>query len=70
VRSPAASFLTPRTARSALGGGLELATELAVELAAVEGVDALHLFPLGGEASIREIAVAYRTASGVPTQRP
>jgi|AntDryMetagUQ889_1029465.scaffolds.fasta_scaffold07036_1 methylenetetrahydrofolate reductase (NADPH) len=53
-----------------LGGGLELATELAVELAAIEGVDALHLFPLGGEASIREIAVAYRTASGVPAQPP
>ncbi len=28
-----------------LGGGLELATELAVELAAIEGVDALHSSP-------------------------
>jgi hypothetical protein len=29
VRSPAASFLTPRTARSALGGGLDVAEAFA-----------------------------------------
>lgn len=51
------------------GGGLALATELAGELAAIEGVDALHLFPLGAETETREVAVAYRQARGVPALR-
>jgi methylenetetrahydrofolate reductase (NADPH) len=52
-----------------LGGGIELATELATELAAMSGVDALHVFPLGAETETREVAAAFRSARGVPAQR-
>jgi len=52
-----------------MGGGLELATVLATELAAVPGVDALHVYPLGAEAATREVAAAFRSARGVPAQR-
>lgn len=55
--------------RISTGGGLELATELAAELAAVPGVDALHVFPLGAEAATREVAGAFRSARGVPARR-
>lgn len=51
------------------GGGLELATDLATELATMPGVDALHLFPLGAETETRAVAGAFRTARGVPAQR-
>jgi methylenetetrahydrofolate reductase (NADPH) len=51
------------------GGGLELATELAMELAGMPGVDALHVYPLGAEAATREVAAAFRSARGVPAQR-
>src|SRR5947209_6301284 len=53
----------------ALGGGLDLAGELATELAAVPGVDALHIYPLGAESETREIAGAFRSARGVPARR-
>jgi methylenetetrahydrofolate reductase (NADPH) len=56
-----------------MGGGIELATqlatELATELAAMPGVDALHIFPLGAEVETREVAAAFRSARGVPAQR-
>jgi hypothetical protein len=48
---------------------MELATELATELAAMPGVDALHIFPLGAETETREVAAAFRSARGVPAQR-
>ena len=51
------------------GGGVELATELATELAAMPGVDALHVFPLGAEAATRDVAGAFRAARGAPVQR-
>jgi hypothetical protein len=51
------------------GGGLELATELATELAGTPGVDALHIFPLGAEAETRAVAQAFRSARGVPARR-
>ena len=46
-----------------------LPTELATELAAMPGVDALHIFPLGAEAETREVAAAFRGARGVAAQR-
>lgn len=52
-----------------MGGGVELATDLAVELAALSSVDALHIFPLGAETATREVAAAFRSARGVPSQR-
>src|SRR4051794_39702355 len=53
----------------ASGGGLELAADLAHDLAAVPGVDALHIYPLGAEAATREIAATFRSARGVPAHR-
>jgi len=52
-----------------VGGGLELATELALELAAIQGVDALHIYPLGAEAATREVASTFRSARGVAAHR-
>lgn len=52
-----------------MGGGVELATVLASELAAVSGIDGLHIFPLGAEAATREVAGAFRSARGVPLRR-
>jgi 5,10-methylenetetrahydrofolate reductase len=51
------------------GGGLELATELATELAAISGVDALHIYPLGAEVATREVAATFRGARGVAAYR-
>jgi methylenetetrahydrofolate reductase (NADPH) len=52
----------PRRSRDRImaGEGLVLAKELASELAAVPGVDALHLFPLGAERETVEIAASFR----------
>jgi methylenetetrahydrofolate reductase (NADH) len=55
--------------RIALGDGLNLAAELATELASIPGVDALHIYPLGAEAATREVAAAFRTARGMPARR-
>lgn len=55
--------------RIVTGGGVELATELAVELAAMPTVDALHIFPLGAETATRDVAAAFRSARGAPTRR-
>lgn len=52
-----------------MGGGTELAAELATELASIPGVDALHIFPLGAETATREVASAFRTARGAPALR-
>ena len=51
------------------GGGLELATELATDLATISGVDALHIYPLGAEAATREVAATFRSARGVAAHR-
>jgi methylenetetrahydrofolate reductase (NADPH) len=51
------------------GGGIELATELATELAVTPGVDALHIYPLGAETATRDVAGTFRAARGVPAQR-
>ncbi len=52
-----------------MGGGVELAIELATGLAAMPGVDALHIFPLGSETATREVAAAFRSVRGVPARR-
>src|SRR3984893_7766791 len=52
------------------GGGIDLAGELAAGLASISRVDALHVFPLGGEASTRDVAAEFRVARGVSAQRP
>ncbi|HEX5225253.1 MAG TPA: methylenetetrahydrofolate reductase [Solirubrobacteraceae bacterium] len=54
----------------ARGDGIELATRLASELATLDGVDALHVFPLGAERETREVAGAFRAARGMPARRP
>jgi methylenetetrahydrofolate reductase (NADPH) len=51
------------------GGGVELAIETAVALAEVDGVDALHVMPLGDEAAAGRVAAAFRAARGAPVQR-
>jgi methylenetetrahydrofolate reductase (NADPH) len=51
------------------GRGVELATALARELASLDGVDALHVFPLGAESETREVARAFRAALGMPAER-
>jgi methylenetetrahydrofolate reductase (NADPH) len=56
--------LIPQDARReiAAGCGVTLACRLASELAAIEGVDALHVFPLGAERETREVAGTFRAA--------
>jgi methylenetetrahydrofolate reductase (NADPH) len=51
------------------GGGIDLARELAADLAGLPRVDALHIFPLGAEAATREVAAEFRVARGVSAQR-
>lgn len=53
--------------RIGAGGGLRLAEELAGELAALAGVDGLHVFPLGAEAATSDVAAAFRDGRGSPT---
>ena len=49
--------------------GVDLAVELAAELAAVSGVDALHVYPLGAEVETRDVAAAFRSARGASERR-
>lgn len=49
--------------------GIELACELAVTLAGMPGVDALHVIPLGAETAVTKVAASYRTALGLPERR-
>ncbi len=51
------------------GDGVKLACHLASELAAMDGVDALHVFPLGAERETREVAGTFREAVGVSAPR-
>jgi hypothetical protein len=61
----------PRSAdrRIRAGEGVNLAVELATELAAVPGVDALHIYPLGAEVETRDVAAAFRSARGASERR-
>jgi methylenetetrahydrofolate reductase (NADPH) len=51
------------------GGGVELAIELAVTLAGIDGVDALHVMPLGDEQAAGRVAAAFRATRGAPVER-
>jgi hypothetical protein len=51
------------------GGGIDLAREMAADVASISRVDALHVFPLGAEAATRDIAAEFRLARGVSAQR-
>jgi methylenetetrahydrofolate reductase (NADPH) len=55
--------------RIATGAGVDLATEIALELAGMDEVDALHIYPLGAEEATREVAAAFRSARGVSARR-
>jgi len=68
-RLPGCLLPDPAYRRISMGGGLDLAAELATELAAIEGVDALHIYPLGAEEATREVASSFRLARGAPAQR-
>jgi methylenetetrahydrofolate reductase (NADPH) len=50
--------------RIVAGEGVVLANQLAAELAAVPGVDALHVFPLGAERETVEVAASFRERRG------
>jgi hypothetical protein len=52
------------------GGGIELARRLAGQLADIPRIDALHVFPLGAEAAMREVAAAFRVTRGAGARRP
>jgi methylenetetrahydrofolate reductase (NADPH) len=60
----------PTLAQIGRGDGIDLARELAADVARVPRVDALHVFPLGAEAATREVASEFRVARGVTAQRP
>ena len=66
---PGAWLPEPAYRRIVAGGGLELATELADALAGTEGVDALHVYPLGAEPMVTQVAAAFRTARGLSERR-
>lgn len=51
------------------GEGVNFAVELAAELAAMPGVDALHIYPLGAEIETRDVAAAFRSARGASERR-
>jgi methylenetetrahydrofolate reductase (NADPH) len=68
-RLPGCLLPDPAYRQISMGGGLELAVELATELAAIEGIDALHIYPLGAEADTREVASSFRLARGASAQR-
>ena len=69
ARLPGCLLPHPAYRQISMGGGLELAAELATKLAAIEGVDALHIYPLGAEEATREVASSFRLARGAPAQR-
>jgi len=60
-RLPGALVSDDALRRIAAGGGIELAEELAAELATRRGVDALHVFPLGAEQATPGVAAAFRS---------
>jgi methylenetetrahydrofolate reductase (NADPH) len=64
-------FTLPEAAyhQIATGGGVDLAIELAIALAGVPGVEALHVMPLGDEHAAGRVAAAYRAARGAPVER-
>jgi methylenetetrahydrofolate reductase (NADPH) len=64
-------FELPRRAysRIASGGGVEMAIEIAVALAELPQVDALHVMAWGSEEAAGKVAAAFRAARGAPVER-
>lgn len=56
------TLISDDAVRRIAAGGMEFAQELALQLAEMSAVDALHIFPLGAEAAARPIAAAFRSA--------
>jgi 5,10-methylenetetrahydrofolate reductase len=59
----------PAYRQIAAGGGIDLAIETAVALAAVARVDALHVMAWGSEEAAGGVAAAFRVARGAPVER-
>src|SRR5215204_581053 len=57
-------------AQIAAGGGIDLAVETAMHLAALDRVHALHVMSWGSEEQAGQVAAAFRTARGAPAERP
>jgi methylenetetrahydrofolate reductase (NADPH) len=57
-------------AQIAAGGGIDLAVETAMSLAALDQVHALHVMSWGSEEQAGQVAAAFRTARGAPAERP
>src|ERR671911_245839 len=57
-------------AQIAAGGGIDLAVETAMSLAALDRVHALHVMSWGSEEQASQVAAAFRTARGAPGERP
>src|SRR5215207_1831776 len=57
-------------AQIAAGGGIDLAVETAMGLAALDQVHALHVMSWGSEEQAGQVAAAFRTARGAPAERP
>src|ERR687898_797465 len=57
-------------AQIAAGGGIDLAVETAMRLAALDRVHALHVMSWGSEEQAGQVAAAFRTARGAPAERP
>ena len=56
-------------AQIAAGGGIDLAVETAMSLAALDRVHALHVMSWGSEEQAGQVAAAFRTARGAPAER-
>ena len=57
-------------AQIAAGGGIDLAVETAMSLAALDQVHALHVMSWGSEEQAGQVGAAFRTARGAPAERP
>jgi hypothetical protein len=57
-------------AQIAAGGGIDLAVETAMHLAALDRVHALHVMSWGSEEQAGQVAAAFSTARGAPAERP
>jgi methylenetetrahydrofolate reductase (NADPH) len=68
-RLPGCSLPDKSYARIAAGAGIDLATEIALQLARMDQVDALHIYPLGAEEATRAVAAEFRSERGVSARR-
>ena len=69
VEREAASGELMVVAEFVAGGRLSELLEVSADVAAVPGVDALHVYPLGAEVETRDVAAAFRSARGASERR-